>query len=65
MGKWYTHNSDCIRLHSYFNFLFLKINLLNISVMTQTITDFALHSLEAQTRMRERGSWSGWSGDHP
>ena len=33
--------------------------------MAQTIIDFALHSLEARARMRERGSWSGWSGDDP
>ena len=33
--------------------------------MAQTITDFVLHSLEDQTRMKERGNWSGWSGDHP
>ena len=33
--------------------------------MAQTMIDFASHSLEAQTRMRERGSWSGWSGDYP
>ena len=33
--------------------------------MAQTITDFVPHSLKAQTRMRERGKQSGWSGDHP
>ena len=33
--------------------------------MAETITDFALLSLEAQARMRERGNQSGWSGDHP
>ena len=33
--------------------------------MTQTIIGFALNSLEAQARMKERGSWSGWSDDHP
>ena len=33
--------------------------------MAQTITDFTLLSLEAQTRMRERGNQSEWSGDHP
>ena len=32
--------------------------------MAQTIIDFVLHSLDAQARMRERGSQSGWSGDH-
>ena len=31
--------------------------------MAQTIIDFALQSLEAQARMREGGSQSGWSGD--
>ena len=46
-------------------FLFFKIHFLNILFMAQTMTDFALLSLEAQTRMKERGNQSGWSGDHP
>ena len=33
--------------------------------MTHTITGSALDSLEALARMKERGSQSGWSGDHP
>ena len=33
--------------------------------MTHIITGSALDSLEALARMKERGSWSGWSGDHP
>ena len=33
--------------------------------MTQTIIGFVLNSLEALARMRERGSQSGQSGDHP
>ena len=34
-------------------------------MMTQTIIGFALDSLEALARMKERDSQSGWSGDHP
>ena len=26
---------------------------------------FVLDSLGALVQMKERGSWSGWSGDHP
>ena len=65
--NWHTYaqNSDSVRLHSCFNFLFLTFNFLNISMMTQTIIGFALNSLEILARMRERGSQSGWSGDHP
>ena len=33
--------------------------------MAHTITGSALDSLKAQARMKERGSQSGWSGDHP
>ena len=33
--------------------------------MTETIIGFALNSLEALARMRERGGQSGWSDDHP
>ena len=33
--------------------------------MTHTITGSAPNNLEALARMRERGSQSGWSGDHP
>ena len=33
--------------------------------MTHTITGYALDSLEALARMKERHSQSGSSGDHP